>query len=173
MKKELILFILFFEIARGIGFAQEKTLDSLKRQFAISIDDTNKVNTVLELCKVYASLGDGNQLLAYADSAFNLSKKTSFKRGSAYAYFFRAVGSYILNDIGAAVKNDSLSLNIFKEINYKPGLTQVYFSLGIVCQYTDNWPDAIKNSYHALKLYEESGDKKNVALCLQMIGFNY
>jgi tetratricopeptide (TPR) repeat protein len=144
-------------------------IDSLKKVLLTEKEDTNKVNTLLNLSFEYLNKNDTLNFLTSLNLDLDLSKKISYKLGEGKA--FRTFAAYYLltNQYEEGLKNGSLALKIFKELNNQSRTADVYsviaaayFELGI-------YGEAIKNDYLALKIYEELNDKEGIGKSAQGI----
>src|SRR5690242_8256588 len=79
----LIPAFLFFFI---INYAQKKErLDSLNRILATNVQDTNRVNTLLEVVFEYQTAHPDTALM-YANQALELSQKINYAKGESRAW---------------------------------------------------------------------------------------
>ncbi|HRD38423.1 MAG TPA: hypothetical protein PLC65_07315, partial [Bacteroidia bacterium] len=114
MPKHLILLLVYFFFGSSGLFAQNRTVDSLKKALNISKNDTNKVKLLNALSyEVYVSTEKStDEVKNYIDSAIALSEKLNYLKGNLRARFnagniFSNTGK---NDIAKKYLNDALPL---------------------------------------------------------------
>ncbi len=168
-KKILFLFFLFVYF---LGNAQEKQIDSLKSVIAKAADDSNKVEHLNSLSKLYLS-SDLNEAIKIAVQARDLAEKIDFKKGQAYA----------LKNIGLAYNTQAKyvealqqwleSLKLFEEINFKPGVANMMNNLGVIYANQGDDARAVEFYLKSLKPSEELKDTLRIATALINIGVIY
>src|SRR5688572_1436244 len=168
-----ILFILGYFSLKLYGQSSTSTIDSLNNVLQKQQEDSNKVNSLLEISGYYIGINDFPAALNHANRALNFSRKINFKKGEGYSFLKIGWANYRLNNYREAEKNDSLALNCFKEINSREDIARAYIALGWVGSYGNNWPQAIRNTLQAIKIFEELGNKKEVAAGHFWVGFVY
>ncbi len=150
MKKLIIILIAFCSIK---GFAQNKTIDSLKYLVATAKEDTNKIWLLQALSSNYVwSFAD--TAILYAQQGLQLAQKLRFKPGEAWCMdnlstAFSTLGSYSL---GSHWGFNSLSL--FKTLNDTMGMS---FALGGLSLCNREMGDYKKALYYVF----ESGGLRN------------
>src|SRR4051794_39432772 len=83
----LLIFLFFFFFLNILAtYAQNNTIDSLKKVLQTAKDDTNKVKTLVELATVTPFTDNSHNRLRTADEAQNLAKKLKYKKGEADAH---------------------------------------------------------------------------------------
>lgn len=80
----LLIISLFFWFD-GYTQSDSPKMDSLKKVLLTEKEDTNKVNTLLELGKYYFNEFDVENSSVYTNLALHLSQKLNFKKGEGYA----------------------------------------------------------------------------------------
>ena len=174
MKKKTcnyILLNLFFVqvliFSTGAVFCQTKKIDSLKNLLITAKEDTNKVNTLNELC---FQTNDLPQALKYGEECLQLANKLKYEKGIAGALDNIGIIYSMRGDFDEALKKHMAALQIRQQINDKEGIAKSYMSIGHTYAKKDNLSEALKNFYAALKGFEAIGDKKMIARAYQLIG---
>ena len=93
-----ILLTCLFTLSSIIGFAQNKRLDSLQYELAISRADTNRVLVLVKLINWYRSYIPDSAFF-YGQQALELARQIKFPKGEAESLFYlgvayRALGNY-------------------------------------------------------------------------------
>src|SRR3954469_21428036 len=104
----ITLFLSCYQSAVG----QIRAIDSLKNVLLHQQPDTNKALTYVRLSEQYVLINDTATIFLYADSAFSLSKKLSFKRIEASAIENRGYGYMAVKKFESAKKDFFTSLDI-------------------------------------------------------------
>ncbi len=103
-------------------FAQKQNVDSLLGLISIQKDDTAKCSTLLYLGDNYRRK-NADSTFYYADALMQLSKKISYSKGIADAYFLTAEGFYTSLELDSAkyfykeAKKNYETLNLSKQVN--------------------------------------------------------
>ena len=153
-------------------FGQSPQVDSLKKVLSASAEDTNKVNTLIELARKLRSL-DADQSLASAKQAFELSEKLGYDKGLGQGY--KWIGMYYF-DKGQwvpASENWVPSLAIFQKLNDAEGIASLLNNLGTIYWNQGNQAKALEYFKPALEAAEKSGNFLRQATTLQNIGLIY
>jgi tetratricopeptide (TPR) repeat protein len=99
-----------------IGWSQAPTIDSLKRVISKTKIDSVKVNTLVELSRVYLDI-DLNQAIEYGKQARKLAKKADFKKGQGNAYKAIVIGYYRQSNYPEAIVQYQNALDIYQKID--------------------------------------------------------
>ena len=103
----------------SISFAQDNLVDSMQQVLSHQSNDTNKINTLIELAKITVNtLPD--QSYVYSSKALQLSDSLQYIRGKALAYNLIGIYFYKTNNI-ETLDNWLKSLELFKSLNDKNG----------------------------------------------------
>jgi two-component system, NtrC family, sensor kinase len=163
----IISILLYFKVN-----AQTIQTDSLIAALKTAVDDTSKVNALINLSgRLLTSNTD--EALLYANEAKTLAEKLGFKTGLAYSlksigmcYYFQA--NYI-----EALLFWNQSLSAFQSIGDKLGMANMLNNLGAVNFNQGDDEKAIEYYLESLKISEEIGDKLRIATALVNIGAVY
>lgn len=176
MRKEEIIhkwFLLFFLFSFLSGWSQDRKVDSLKAIVANQKEDTNRVNSVINLSAELYYKGYFLTSDSLAHSALTLSKKLNFKTGLMAAYNLLGLNNIDRGFYTNALKNLLEELNIAKEVNNKKVMALAYGNIGIIYYSEKNYSEALNSQLQSLKLQEEVGNKNGIANCYGNIGSIY
>ena len=166
-----ILLLLALCISCLCSFAQDKTSDSLKSVLEQQREDTNKVNTIRQLCIYLADYAhNNNQIRQYAKEALALSKKLYFNEGKRWSFITIINASYRLDDHIATLYYCDSALAFFKQSADKQGLGLVFQARGICHGTLGDTTEAISNFYEALTIQSQLNDLLRVSQTSNSIG---
>ncbi|MES2808141.1 MAG: sensor histidine kinase [Bacteroidota bacterium] len=168
MKRFLLLII----ICPLVTLAQNKRVDSLKRELALANADTLKALIYHQLAFELAKM-DHITANKMSDECLRISKKVGFYKGIAKAYSFRAlVGSYTGN-FPMLKANADTCLDISLKHSIPSLAATAYTALGIYYWQTGDYSVSIENHLAALKIREKLNEELNIAKSLGNIGQVY
>jgi signal transduction histidine kinase len=171
LKIRIVACLLVILISSNL-FSQVKKIDSLKAVLSKSLEDTNKVNTLIALSRATTGSAPADALLS-ATKALNLSQEIQYVKGEALAYKY--VGMFYYNNTNnvEALDNWLKSLEKFKSINDKTGISNMLSNIGALYDRQADDAKSLEYSLQSLQLAEEIGDKIRIATALQNIGNTY
>lgn len=149
-------------------------IDSLKKVLQAQGENTNKVNTLIELSRNLARNEQVESAFQYANNASLLAEKINFPEGRGKA--MNLIGSIYRHQkqYPESLKNYLAAIKIFEETGDKRQVANNYLEVGRMLFYDlQNYPEALKNCFSALKIYEDLGDKHDAAYCLSLLGMIY
>ncbi len=167
MKNIVILLLIFFTANL---FAQKNT-DSLEKVLVNQLD-TNRVNTLIELCKAY-HVNNSAKAIEYGLEAIKISENQSFTKGLLVAHNTLANVYLHLGNYAVATENYQKSLEFTELMHDKHQKANVLTNIGVVYYYQANYPKALEFYFASLKLKEELKLDKGIALTLNNIGTVY
>ncbi len=169
MKKLIVIFILI----STCSFAQHKHVDSLLKVLTNCVEDSNKVNTLNDLCKELRNVGSYDSALTYANKAKTLSKILGYKKGLSLAYNY--IGQIYANqgNYNEALKNHFEALTIREQTNDKKGIASSYNNLATIYKNEGDYSDAIVYYKKSLSLSQLTNDKRGIAVSYNNIGLTY
>ena len=154
--------------ARG----QDPAKDSLKAIINKAQPDTNTVNALLELAKIYLN-SDVQMTLQYAEEANALAKKIGQPKGFALSYKTIAIGHFTKGDYVKALQNYEYSLAVFDSIGDKKGAANIISNMGNIFFNKGDDVKALELFLKSLKIAEEINDTLRIVTCLANIGAVY
>jgi len=152
--------------------ASISSLDSLKGVILPSKEDTNKVNSLIQLSKkVFESSPD--DAIRYATEARNLAQKLQYLHGEAVA--MKTIGIFYYNQgkYESAINFWTQAQGIYSSIHDETGVANIFSNLGAV--YFDQGDDAKANEYYfeGLRSAEKINDTLRIVTLLGNIGAVY
>ena len=154
------------------GHAQNNFADSLKATIEQLPDDTNKVNALLNLSKVYLNT-EPKDAIPYADAAKVLSKKLNYEKGLAQAYKSIGIVYYQLSKYLEAMENWRQSLAHYEKMGDLLGVANIQSNIGAIYQNQGNELKALEFLFESLRNSEEARDRFRIASALINIGSVY
>ena len=99
------------------SFSQQldREIDSLMNVLKTAAEDTNKVNTLNALNKLYCGTALKAETKGYFDKALQLAQKLNFKRGIANAYFNFGLNYDLQGNYSEALKNQTAPWEIIRK----------------------------------------------------------
>ncbi len=172
MKRNKIFFLLLLIFSSRLGVAQEnKEIDSLKALLSKAKEDSLKVNTLIELSKLYVY--DPDTSIIYADKAIELSEKLGYRRGLAQAWKYSGLGRFNQGDFLGTVQYYERSLAMFDSIGDKVGLASMYSNMGNIYFNQGDDVKATEWYFKSLKMAEAISDSSRIITMLNNIGAVY
>lgn len=166
------LLLIIFLCASQLLVGQPKFADSLKMVLETAPADTNKVKTLIAICRSeYRSLP--SEAVFYGNEARILAKALGYDQGLAQAYKYIGMGYYFQGDYWETINNWQLSLSTFEAINDKEGVSNILNNIGAV--YNNEGDDARALEYYlrSLKAAEETTDTSRIVVASINIGTIY
>ncbi len=174
MKKRtiLLLLIVLVTLCNKFASAQSREIDSLTKIISTLADDSNKVNALNSLGKVYFSTNADEAILT-SKKARELAEKINFTKGIALALKNSGIGFYKKGQYVEALSDWELSKKIYEKAGDKKGVANMLSNLGVI--YRDQADDekALDLYLQALKIAEEIKDSVRTMTVLLNIGTIY
>lgn len=166
----IILNIAFLFFFNAIGYANE--IDSLKRLIASNIADSNKVNLLNKLSKLFFN-DNPDTSVTIAASSKKLAEQINFRPGLALALKNMGIGYYLQGKYKEAVLTWNQALEVYKLLGDKSGVANMLSNEGAV--YANQGDDAKSLELHlaSLKMSEDIGDSLRIVTSLNNIGGIY
>ena len=164
--KKLFYQLLVLIILQNNLFAQKQEqsrIDSLLTQLPNAIDDTNKVNLLVDISLTYYTIVP-DEGLKYGKEGLYLAKKLNWNKGIAAAN--RTIGvnySYGKSEYSEAMEYYFSGLKIYEELGDKSGMATIQVNIGSVYYNQSKYPEAMDYYLKALKIFEKLGDKSGIA----------
>jgi two-component system NtrC family sensor kinase len=152
MKKAFFLSLLLFTFFTA--GAQRKLIDSLRAKLNRNLDDTTRVNTLLEISHdYYLSNPDSN--IIFAQQAYELAEKFKLAQKRSRALNNMATGYATLGDYAKATQMFYKSLRISESLHDVPNIVRVYNNLGDTYTRQGDYRKALNNLLPANKQLNE------------------
>jgi class 3 adenylate cyclase len=171
MKNKLLILILI-NLFQLKGWAQkqgQERVDSLLMALSQSLEDTNKVNLLNDLCFTYYAINP-DKGLNYGNLALKLSEKLKWKKGVASANSRIGSNYFGKGDYPNALKFWLKSLKQNEEINNRKSVAINLGNIGNVYLQQGDYDSALEYYLKASKLNKEIGNKSALAINLGNIG---
>jgi two-component system sensor histidine kinase UhpB len=154
-------------------FSQTNTIDSLLKVLQTEKEDTNKVNTLNQVCRFYILKVETGMGFLYANKELSLSEKLNFSTGKANSFNYLGLANFQQQNYPEALRYLYTSLSISEKLNAKDKMADARQFIGGVYVVQRNYPEALKNLGISLKLREEIGDSGGIAQSLNSLGEIY
>jgi len=153
---------------------EQPRIDSLLAELPLVIEDTNKVNVLVDLSFTYCSINP-DQGINYGNQALKLSHKLNWKKGIANSNSKIGNNYYMKSDYSSALEYYFKALEIFEELQDRMGEAKVLGNIGNIFNTQSNYPKALEYFLKASKIFESLGDEFGIAISLSNIGnvYNY
>jgi signal transduction histidine kinase len=168
----LFWFLLQLPFTRHLA-GQNHRIDSLLAVLQTEKEDTNKVNTLINLCKAYKYIGQFDKSIDYADHALSLSEKTGFDHGSGMAHYYKGLDYYIKGQKQDALNEFTKSEKGMMQVKDTAILLEEYFMMSDLYVDIGDHNGEIDMAYKALHLAEKHKDKRSIGTCFQMLGNSF
>lgn len=156
-KFSLLLALLVF-LSTG-AYAQNKK-DSLINVVKTAVADTNKVNALVALTKIYWQTGVYDTALIFAIQSKDLSQKLKYKRGLSGSLNNLGIIYWRQGNFPEALKNYFAALKISEELNDKRKMGAIYGNIGNIYINQGELDEALKYELLSEKYASEKNDKK-------------
>lgn len=153
--------------------AQTQHIDSLQNRLKTSIDDTNKVNTLNAIGKIFWQKRNYKKAAVYAMQAKTLAENLNFKKGASNAYSILGLTYTEDAKYDEALKSYKQALNLRELTGDKKAIAASYNNIGVVHIFEDKLDSALKNHLQALKIGQEINDKMSMATAYSNMGVVY
>jgi class 3 adenylate cyclase/predicted negative regulator of RcsB-dependent stress response len=170
--KNSFLLPLLFLLTNAGAYGQSAEIDSLRKVLASNINDTMRVNTLIELSKEYY-VPPYEDALAYATEAKDLAEQIGFTSGLGYAYKSIGLVYYLQSKLVDALFNWEESLKLFREINDLNGVSNMLNNIGAIYFTEGNDVKALDYYLKSLKIAESIKDTLRIATALVNLGAIY
>ena len=149
------------------GYAQgdSLTIDSLRKVLVTEKEDTNKVNTLNELCRNLLYANAYSEAIPVADEAIVLSQKNKFINGEALALRNKGWAYEMQPNTPLAREYYQKAIELFNKSGNKNAIGDVLSSITSSYNQDGNESEARKYNYEALKIFEQTGNKEGLAGC--------
>ena len=168
-----ILLTCLFTLLSIIGFAQNKRLDSLIHELAISRPDTNRVLVLVELINSYKfSIPDS--AFFYGQQALELARHIKFPKGEAQSLQYLAVTNNFLGNVSKALELQFKILQISGKNNLIEEKQRALTQLGNYYKsHSQNYSKALFYLHQAMKLSDPNWRSGSMFLTLSNIANTY
>lgn len=161
-----IIFLVAFHLLCLQSFSQKKgqeLLDSMIEELPRAKDDTNKVNLLVQISRLYTTINP-KEGFQYAEPGMKLASKLGWKKGIANLdnNLGLLTGDTGNNTIAREYFEKSFEIN--KLLDAKPAMIANLNNIGRSYQRETNFPKASEYYFKAMTIAEESGNEEQAAL---------
>lgn len=171
LPKSIYIGITFLLISLS-AFSQTSELDSLKALIPKAITDEEKIDLYLKI-SVKSRGVNPDQLIEYADKAYNLAEKLKDYKSMGKALARKGRSYMDQANYNSALKIYYQSLELYEANSYKEGIADTYNRIGNVYLYLNSDNKTLEYYKKALDLYKEIKDYEGIALASNNIGLVY
>jgi serine phosphatase RsbU (regulator of sigma subunit)/tetratricopeptide (TPR) repeat protein len=164
--------VAFFSIFFGVGLSalsQQRIIDSLEKCLTKIQVDTQRVNTLQELCRKHL-FSDSKKALNYGKLAFDLSEKINFKKGAAKALHNMGIVYYNTGGYDSALYYFFNSLKIKQTLGDKKGMASSYNNIGAILAFKGDYDKALGYYISSLKINEDLKNDEGALSAANNIG---
>lgn len=147
-------------------------LDSLKTVLETAPADTNRVNTLIAICRQEYGKNPIEAVL-YGHEALDLSEELNYQKGMALANKYIGMGYYFKGDYWETINFWEQSLNNFESINDLVGVANILNNMGAVYWNEGDDIRALEYYLRSLKVAEPINDTLRIATARINIGTIY
>ena len=165
-----ILNLVFFCCFCANIYANE--IDSLKRVIASNIPDSNKVNLLNKLSKLFFNDNPDTSIIIAASSKA-LAEKINYRPGLALALKNMGYGYYLQGKFVEALKNWQQAQGVYKLMGDKAGIANMLSNQGAVFFAQGDEAKSLELHLQSLKISEEINDSLRIVTSLNNIGSVY
>ncbi|SKC77451.1 tetratricopeptide repeat protein [Ohtaekwangia koreensis] len=161
-------------LANHIATAQkhQAEIDSLEKVLTTLPQDTNRVNTLIKLCRVLQS-SSTKKVLEVANEAVVVAQNIDFGKGEGKAYVYIGYYYHRLGNSPQAIEYLLKALSIFERIHDNQQIAVCNNNVGIIYLSQDDTKAALTHFKKALAAWSNQGYKSGVARALSNIADVY
>lgn len=152
MKQLITLTAFLFTIFSSLS--QTKEQDSLVMQFAFQKLDSTKVDTSIQLIKIFYNTKDYQKALGYISQTEKLSASLQYHSATAEIKYYKALIYSQKDDYYNALDNYNMSLRLFNQMKDSLGIAKVNNSLGLIEIKRGNYGKGLRYSLSAIDIFE-------------------
>ncbi|HTJ53181.1 MAG TPA: tetratricopeptide repeat protein [Cyclobacteriaceae bacterium] len=166
------LFILCFLTAFSLSFAQTPKIDSLQTVLKTLPEDSNRVKTLIEICK-FMSSQNTEKMNETAEEALLLAQKVHFEKGEAHANIYHALYYNKVGDAPKAISFLLKALGYFEKIEDSGSTAMVFNNIGVIYLTQDQLDEAMDNFKKAYTAWNKLNSKSGLVRALNNIASVY
>ncbi len=163
-----VFFISFLLIPFG-GFSQNAKIDSLKKIFSTSKQDTTKLVILVEICWQYRNVQSDTAIL-YGNRAIRLAQDLKNYRLQAKTYNYLSAIHRNKGDYTTALNMSQKSSELAEQIGNKEEMGFALQNMGENNAKLKNYKQAINYTLKALQHFEEIKHLRGIAFCYLTLG---
>lgn len=168
LKRVMILCSLFIFINKN-SYAQNHKLDSLKKALKALKEDTNYVNTAVELAFILEDSRPDSALYV-AKNALEIAQKNNFYLGIRKALFRVAYAYQALGRNDKAWENYEQHLYVSEKHKDTIRIGRSYYALGYLCKILGRYPQSLEYFKKCVDFYQKINDTKGLVRGYNSLG---
>ena|GEM_PF-6849059 len=172
MKKIFLTVILIEVIIYSPALSGASLSDSLFNALKNARQDTDKVNTYIELGKLY-HYSSPDSAKNFYNKAVSLSLSCNYQKGTAKSYSMLGYIAEGEGNFGKAINLYFKSLEIFKKLGLNKEIAGQYNFIGLCYNYKGDYLKAVDFLQQSLTEYSRLGDSANISKCYLNIGLAF
>jgi two-component system sensor histidine kinase UhpB len=165
----IVMYVAFFSQAQAQNYHK---IDSLEKELERQKEDTNKVNTLILLCREAFNY-NADTLNYYAQATQKLSVKLGFKRGQAKSFQGFAVAARNSGNYPLALNYQHQWLELAEQMNEKKEIFAANNSIANTYRDMGEYKTELKYRLKAIELAQESNDNESIAKGYSGLGGTY
>ena len=154
------------------GKAQNAALDSLLQLEKTLPNDTNRVDALNEIARVYLDY-NYPKALNYATKSYKLAESINYENGRVTALTHQSYANDYMGRYAIAQQQNFELLAIFQQYNDSDHISTCYNNIGIIHYYLNNYQESIDFTQKALDYYLYHNQKIDIATCYNNIANAY
>ena len=172
--KQLITLTAILLLSFYSGFSQEtKEQKDLILKLSFQNADTGKVNTSIDLIKLFFDSKDYDQAQSYIEQAEKLSSELNYLEGTAELRYFKALIYTENDDYLNALDFYNKSLSAYSQLNDSLGISKVNTNLGLIEIKRGNYSKGLSYSLSAIKILERKNLKRELSIAYSNLAEAY
>lgn len=175
IKFYLLLFLLITFIFINHSFVVGQNRNEIDSITALNKVESNKeklADNYNNLANLY-SYGDIDSAYFFVKKALKISKKASYKRGEAGAYYLLSYFDDRTGKLEEAIDNLKKAINIYTELGDSSYLAGCYNNLGVLYSYSTDQKTSLEYFIKAMNLAEQLNETFALSEAYSNIGSNY
>ena len=167
-----LLILCFVTTAFNVSSAQSSKVDSLQIVLKTLPEDSTRVNTQIELCKILSSLNT-EKMKEVAQEALLLAQKIHFEKGEANANVYHALYYNKVGDAPQAISYLLKALGYYEKINNAGSAAMCFNNIGVIYLTQDELDEAMDNFKKAYAAWSKLNSKGGLVRALNNIASVY
>jgi len=167
-----LLFIFCICLLSFTSKAQNAALDSLLQLEKTLPNDTNRVDALNEIARIYLDY-NYPKALNYATKSYKLAESINYENGRVTALTHQSYANDYMGRYAIAQQQNFELLAIFQQYNDSDHISTCYNNIGIIHYYLNNYQESIDFTQKALDYYLYHNQKIDIATCYNNIANAY
>lgn len=173
INRTIFLFLVLFISIISAGFAQNKTIDSLKNELLrYPKMDSTRVDILNELNYSFY-LNNIDAIQSYLDEVEDIIETIDYKKGKARHLYIKGSLLVMKGNFEVTIQYFEEALQLYQSMNLKKGISDCYDALAVILRFQSEYQSAIEYSEKALEIKEEIGNIEETAYNLYFLGGLY